>query len=71
MKRRQSSGPIAADEARNANNPLAIAIQRGEWERAALLLLLATAAVARAAPPGTVDDLLALLADEPDCDVTR
>ena len=43
---------------------LALAIERSDWERASLLLLLAlarVARVARSAPPGTIDDLLALL----------
>lgn len=40
---------------------LALAIERSDWERASLLLLLALARVARSAPPGTIDDLLALL----------
>ena len=40
---------------------LAIAIERREWERVALLLLVAVARVAEAAPPGTIDELLSLL----------
>ncbi|MEX2245739.1 MAG: hypothetical protein WEC75_03540 [Dehalococcoidia bacterium] len=40
---------------------LAIAIRRSDWERAALLLLIALAEAARSSPPGTVEDLLALL----------
>ena len=40
---------------------LAGAIARDDWERASLMLLLAVAAAARALPPGTIDDLLALI----------
>ena len=47
-------------------NPLATAIRRSEWELAALLLLDALAATARAAPPGTIDDVLAVLSDMED-----
>jgi hypothetical protein len=42
---------------------LALAIERGDWERASLLLLIAVARVARATPPGTIDDVLAFLSD--------
>ena len=49
-----------------AKNASAIeqAIRRNEWERIALALLIALAAAARNAPPGTIDDLLALLSIE-------
>ncbi len=48
---------------------LALAIDRGEWERVSLYLLLGVAETARAASPGTIDDVIALLADEdPDGD---
>jgi hypothetical protein len=47
---------------------LAAAIRRDDWELAALLLLDAIAAVARTMPPGTVDDVLALLSDTEDAD---
>ena len=43
---------------------LAGAIARDDWERASLMLLLAVAAAARALPPGTIDDLLALLSSD-------
>lgn len=43
---------------------MARAVRRGEWERLSLYLLLAFAAAADRAPAGTIDDLLALLADE-------
>ncbi len=46
---------------------MALAIERREWDRVALCLLLGVSIAARKAPPGTVDDLLALLAgEEPD-----
>jgi hypothetical protein len=41
---------------------LAVAVRRDDWERAALLLLVALAHALRNAPPGTIEDLLALLA---------
>ena len=40
---------------------LALAIERSDWERASLLLLLAVARAVRSAPPGTIDDVLALI----------
>jgi hypothetical protein len=40
---------------------LATAIRRKEWERAALLLLIGLLEAARNAPPGTIDDVLAML----------
>jgi len=43
-------------------DPLAAAIRRREYERVALYLALAVARAARQAPPGTIDDVLALLA---------
>ena len=48
--------------------PLAAAIRRNEWERVALLLLLGMAEAARKAPPGTIDDVLAMLSLEEDGD---
>jgi hypothetical protein len=42
---------------------IALAIERGErgeWERLALYLLLGVSVAASKAPPGTVDDVLAL-----------
>lgn len=42
------------------------AIQRNDWERVALALLVALAAAARVAPPGRIDELLdALSGEEP------
>ncbi len=65
MTRRENSEQRAESRSSvNADNALALAIRRGEWERAGLLLLMAMADVARAAPAGTVDDLLALLSGE-------
>ena len=43
---------------------MALAIERREWDRVALCLLLGVSIAARKAPPGTVDDLLSLLAGE-------
>ncbi len=40
------------------------AIRRGEWERIALCLLLGISVAARKMPPGTIDDVLALLSRE-------
>ena len=48
--------------------PLAAAMRRNEWERVALLLLLGVAEAARKAPPGTIDDVLAMLSAEEDGD---
>ena len=45
----------------NRPQALALAIERREWERVALLLLVAVARVAEAAPLGTIDELLSLL----------
>ena len=47
-----------------ANGALAIAIRRNNWELAALLLLDALANAARTLPPGSIDDILALISDE-------
>ncbi|MBI5285095.1 MAG: hypothetical protein HY874_08390 [Chloroflexi bacterium] len=47
---------------------IAASIRRNEWERVALLLLIGVAAAARKAPPGTIDDVLALLSAEEDGD---
>ena len=44
--------------------PLAAAIRRNEWERAALLLLIGLLEAARGVPPDTIDDVLAMLSDE-------
>jgi hypothetical protein len=40
---------------------LALAIERSDWERASLLLLIAVARVARDTPQGDIDDVLAFL----------
>ena len=42
---------------------LAVAIRRNELELAALLLLEALASVTRSLPPGTIEDVLALISD--------
>ena len=47
---------------------IAASVRRNEWERVALLLLIGVAAAARKAPPGTIDDVLALLSAEEDGD---
>ena len=54
----------AAPPTRPRSGALAGAIARDDWERASLMLLLAVAAAARALPPGTIDDLLALLSSD-------
>jgi hypothetical protein len=41
---------------------LAGALERGDWEAAALYLVLGVARAARRLPRGTADDLLAVLA---------
>jgi len=46
------------------NTALARQIRRRDWERVALLLLLAMAEAAQRLPPGDIDDVLALLAEE-------
>jgi hypothetical protein len=43
---------------------VAIAIKRGDWERASLLLLIGIALAARRLPPGTIDDVLAIITRE-------
>jgi hypothetical protein len=45
----------------SSSGALALAIERSDWERASLLILLAVARAARSAPPGTIDDVLALI----------
>ena len=50
---------------------IAASIRRSEWERVALLLLIGVAAAARKAPPGTIDDVLALLSAEEDGDAAK
>lgn len=48
-------------QAQSMNGALALAIERSDWERASLLLLIAVARVARNTPPGTIDDVLSFL----------
>lgn len=43
---------------------LALAIERSDWERASLLILIAVARAARSIPSGTIDDVLALMSVE-------
>lgn len=45
---------------------LTAAVRRRDWERVALYVLLGVAEAARTAPPGTIDDVIALLAGEPE-----
>lgn len=45
---------------------VAASIRRKEWERVALLLLIGIAEASRKAPPGTIDDVLAMLSLEGD-----
>jgi hypothetical protein len=45
------------------DDALALAIERCEWERIALYLLIALARATQRLPPATVDDLLAALDD--------
>lgn len=53
-------------------NAMAAAIGRNDdWERIAVCLLLALARAARNAPPGTIDDVLALLETEGSSDRGR
>ena len=48
-------------DSRTARSALAVAIERSDWELAALLLLDRARLASRAAlPPGTIDDVLAL-----------
>ena len=48
----------------DARRTLAASIERGEWERVALLLLNGLAEAADRVPRGQIDDVLALLAQE-------
>lgn len=56
MRRRDSTvgGP-------RRQTALALAIRRDDWELAALLLLHGIVSAAQQLPPGTIDDVLALL----------
>ncbi len=49
---------------RGGGRTVAASIRRNEWERVALLLLIALTEASRALPAGDVDDALALLAGE-------
>ena len=53
MTRRRDDGEV-----------IAAAMQRGEWERVALALLLGVAIAARSMSDANIDDLLALLGDD-------
>lgn len=55
----------AARRIRNAapDTALAVAIRRNQWELVVLLLLNAIVDTARAMPPGTIDDVLALISE--------
>jgi hypothetical protein len=53
------------------DSALAIAIERSQWELAALLLLDALASTARRLPPATIDDVLALLSRSEEADDGR
>ena len=64
MRRRDT---VRKDNSRQGS-ALAAAIRRDDWELASLLLLDAIATVARTMPPGTIDELLALLSDTEDTD---
>lgn len=59
MKRHRRTPP----QVRRSGPALVMALDRDEWELAALLLLEALANVTRTLPPGTIDDLLALISD--------
>lgn len=56
---------------RRRPNNLALAIERNEWERAALLLLIGLTRAADRVPRETLDDLLLLLAALEDGDASR
>ena len=64
MKRDASRPP----RRRQPRAALATAIQCSDWELAALLLLDALAAVSRTLPPGTIDDVLALISKTEEAD---
>ena len=53
MKRTRDDGEV-----------IAAAMQRGEWERVALALLLGVAIAARSMSDANIDDLLVLLSDD-------
>lgn len=44
---------------------LSVAIERADWEAAALCLLLGVAQAARKLPPETLDEMIELLAEAP------
>ena len=60
MTQGDPSGRVRVHAPRGA---LTAAIQRDDWELAALLLLDAFARVLQTLPPGTVDDVLALISE--------
>ena len=49
---------------RDDGEVIAAAMQRGEWERVALALLLGVAIAARSVSDANIDDLLAFLSDD-------
>ena len=49
---------------RDDGEVIAAAMQRGEWERVALALLLGVAIAARSMSDANIDDLLAFLSDD-------
>ena len=51
---------------RRRGGALAAAVRRSDWEFVALCALLGALDALRSAPPGTIDDLLALLEGETD-----
>ena len=57
MTPRRRSRPATGDA-------LSLALERAEWERAALCLLIATAHAVRCLPDGAINELLAVLAAE-------
>ncbi len=54
-----NSEAVGTNPAERGATAIALSIERREWERIALLLLIAAARVIAAAPPGTIDDVLA------------
>jgi len=47
-----------------SGSAIALAVERADWERVALLVLIGVARAARELPDATVDDVLALLEEE-------
>jgi hypothetical protein len=50
-----------------ARSLLETAIEREDWETAALCLLLGVTRAARKLPPEAIEEMIALLADEAEC----